>query len=178
MGKASFESWIWDTAYIEVKHYHGDNRIFSLEEYWQVWIKKSRTQSFLGVGAQHQHQNARAECTIQTMMWIAWTFMVHFSLHWLDSWSDDISLWPFAIKHVVWLYKRVPIANLAWLCKDWKQSLRQTTVPLCACMGMSGYSPPTKLQNNQKLPKWYWHARVGQTKHKSYQLYLGNQMQT
>ena len=30
------------------------------------------------------------------------------SLHWTDMGADDISLWPFAVKHAVWLYNRVP----------------------------------------------------------------------
>jgi hypothetical protein len=63
-------------------------------------------QSFLGVGA--QHQNAKAERAIQTVMYMARTFMVHASLHWTEHGVDDISLWPFAVKHAVWLYNRVP----------------------------------------------------------------------
>jgi hypothetical protein len=42
-------------AYAEVKHYHGDNDIFSAEEYCQECIDKGQTQSFSGVGAQHQN---------------------------------------------------------------------------------------------------------------------------
>jgi hypothetical protein len=34
--------------------------------------------------------------------------MVHASLHWSDHGVDDISLWPFAVKHAVWLHNRVP----------------------------------------------------------------------
>ena len=33
MGKARFEQWLWDQCVSEVKHYHGDNGIFSAEEY-------------------------------------------------------------------------------------------------------------------------------------------------
>ena len=55
MGKARFEQWLWDMAYAEVKHYHGDNGFFSAEEYHQECINKGQTQSFSGVGAQHQN---------------------------------------------------------------------------------------------------------------------------
>ncbi len=41
-------------------------------------------------------------------MYMARSFMVHASLHWTERGSDDISLWPFAVKHGVWLYNRVP----------------------------------------------------------------------
>ncbi len=65
-----------------------------------------QSQSFLGVGA--QHQDSKAERAIQTIMYMACTFMVHSSLHWTDMGADDISLWPFAVKHTVWIYNHVP----------------------------------------------------------------------
>jgi transposase InsO family protein len=64
MGKARFEQWLWDQCVSEVKHYHGDNGIFSAEEYRRDCNEKGQSQSFSGVGA--QHQNARAERAIQT----------------------------------------------------------------------------------------------------------------
>ena len=42
-----------------MKHFHGDNGIFSLEEYHLECSEKKQSQSFLGVGA--QHQNSKAE---------------------------------------------------------------------------------------------------------------------
>jgi hypothetical protein len=33
MGKACFEQWLYDQCVCEVKHYHGDNCIFSAEEF-------------------------------------------------------------------------------------------------------------------------------------------------
>jgi len=48
--------------------------------------------------------------TIQTIMYMAWTFMVHASLHWTERGSDDLSLWSFAVKHSVWIYNHVPNA--------------------------------------------------------------------
>jgi hypothetical protein len=70
------------------------------------WKEKGQSQSFSGVGA--QHQNARAEHAIQTIMFMAHSFMVHASLHWTGRGLDGILLWPFAVKHVVWIYNRVP----------------------------------------------------------------------
>jgi transposase InsO family protein len=62
MGKARFEQWLWDMCYAKVKHYHGDNGIFSAEEYRSECRDKNQSQSFSGVGA--QHRNARAERAI------------------------------------------------------------------------------------------------------------------
>ncbi len=69
MCKAHFEQWLWDQCVSEVKHYHGDNGIFSAEEYHRDCDcdEKGQSQSFSGVGA--QHQNARAERAIQTIMY-------------------------------------------------------------------------------------------------------------
>jgi hypothetical protein len=53
MGKACFEQLLWDMAYAKVKHYHGNNGIFSVEEYRQECMDKGQSQSFSGVGAQH-----------------------------------------------------------------------------------------------------------------------------
>jgi hypothetical protein len=69
-------------------------------------VRLSRFEVRSIVGA--QHQNAKAERDIQTIMYMARTFMVHSSLHWTNMGADDISLWPFAVQHAVWLYNRVP----------------------------------------------------------------------
>ncbi len=82
MGKSCIEQLLWDMAYTEVKHYHGDNGIFSAEEYCLECKEKGQCQSFSGVGA--QHQNVRAEHAIQTIIFMAHSFMVHSSLHWTD----------------------------------------------------------------------------------------------
>jgi hypothetical protein len=53
MGKARFEQWLWDQCVSKVKYYHGDNSIFSAEEYCRDCEEKGQSQSFSGVGAQH-----------------------------------------------------------------------------------------------------------------------------
>jgi hypothetical protein len=65
MGKERFKQWIYDTAYAEVKHFHGDNGIFASEQYRQECIVKGQTQSFSGVGAQHQNNRVpNRECFV------------------------------------------------------------------------------------------------------------------
>ena len=162
MGKERFEQWLYDTAYVEVKHYHGDNGIFAADQYRQECIDKGQTQTFSGVGA--QFQNAKAERAIQTIMYMARTFMVHSSLHWTEHGVDDISLWPFAVKHAVWLYNRVPnresgLTPLELITRqkaDYKDLLRSHV------WGCPAYVLEPKLQNGQKLPKWNRRSRLGQ----------------
>jgi hypothetical protein len=67
---------------------------------------KHQQQTFSGVGA--KHQIGHAERSIQTIMSIACTFMIHVSLHWDEHGSDAVALWPFAVRHAVWLYNHLP----------------------------------------------------------------------
>ncbi len=68
MGKSCFKQWHWDQCVSEVKHYHGDNSIFTAEEYYHDCEGKGKSQSFSGVGA--QHQNAPAEMlSKQSCIW-------------------------------------------------------------------------------------------------------------
>ncbi len=69
MGKYRFEEWLWEQAAAQVLHYHSDNGIFVSDEYIQDCENKGQSQSFYGVGA--QHQNAPAERAIQTIMYMA-----------------------------------------------------------------------------------------------------------
>jgi hypothetical protein len=34
--------------------------------------------------------------------------MVHAAVHWPSNGSDNISLWPFAVQHAIWLFNRIP----------------------------------------------------------------------
>ena len=89
-GKSRFDNWLRYQAAAEVYHYHGDNGIVTTKDYKHNCNKKGQTQSFSGVGA--QHQNARAEYVIQTIMYIDSNFMVQSSLHWSERGSDDLYL--------------------------------------------------------------------------------------
>ena len=112
-----------------------------------------------------QHQNAQAERgAIQTIMYMAWTFMVHSSLHWTDRGLDDISLWPFAGMHVVWLYNRVPNcqSGLTWLELLMKSKANHCDLLCSHVWGCSAIVLEPKLKNDQKLPKLNWCACVGQ----------------
>ena len=162
MGKERFEQWMYDHACVDIKHFHGDNGIFSSEEYRADCTDKMQSQSFSGVGA--QHQNSKAERAIQTIMYMARTFMVHSSLHWTDMGADDISLWPFAVKHAVWVYNRVPNreSGLTPLELITKQKADYRDILRSHVWGCPAYVLEPKLQNGQKLPKWNRRSRLGQ----------------
>ena len=119
-------------------------------------------QSFSGMGA--QHQNSKAEQAIQTIMYMARTFLVHSSLHWIDMGAYDISLWPFAVKHVVWLYNHVPnqLSGLTPLELITKQKVDHRDILRSHVRGCLVYVLEPKLQNGQKLPKWNQRSRLGQ----------------
>ena len=107
MAKEVFEEWLKEQAWVEIKHYHSDNGVFTAEDFREDCKEKYQKQSFSGVGA--QHQNAKAERDIQTIMWMARTFMLHVSIRWTEREVDTIALWGFDVKHAAWLYNCLPI---------------------------------------------------------------------
>jgi hypothetical protein len=162
MAKTQFEEWLWELACAEVKHFHGDNGIFQADEFKSDCSEKLQKQSFSGVGA--QHQNARAERSIQTIMYMARTFMLHVSLHWTEHGVDDLSLWPFAVKHAVWLHNWLPnkVTGLTPIELLTKQKTDHRDLLCTHIWGCPVFVLDSKLQNNQKIPKWNWHSRLGQ----------------
>ena len=78
MSKQRFEEWLYEQAMVEIKQLHSDNGVFVADEFKQDCKEKKQKQSFSGVGA--QHQNSKAERAIQTIMWMARTFILHVSL--------------------------------------------------------------------------------------------------
>ena len=89
-----------------MKHLHSDNGVFTAEEFREDCKDKSQSESFSGVGA--QHQNAEAERAIRTIMTMARQFLLLASLHWTERGVDDLALWSFAVKHGAWIYNRYP----------------------------------------------------------------------
>ena len=162
LAKQTFEEWLHELAFSEVKHYHGDNGIFTATEFREDCELNNQTQSFSGVGA--KHQNARAERSIQTIMAMARTYMIHVGLRWTERGSDNLALWAFAVRHAVWTYNRLPnvITGLTPYelmtrhCAD-HQDLRRSHV-----WGCPVYVLDPKIQDGGKVPKWKRRARLGQ----------------
>ena len=69
MAKLKFKQLLWEQAHASVKHYHSDNGIFHEEIFTDSCQEEGQTQSFSGVGA--QHQNSEAERAIQmSCVWL------------------------------------------------------------------------------------------------------------
>ena len=162
MAKHSFEEWLFELACVEVKRYHSDNGIFIAEEFREDCKDKNQKQSFSGVGA--KHQNARAERSIQTIMYMARTFMLHTALHWNEKGVDNLALWPFAVKHAVWLYNRVPnrITGLTPIELLTKTKADHRDLLRSHVWGCPTYVLDARLQDGKKIPKWNKRARIGQ----------------
>jgi hypothetical protein len=122
------------------------------KSFWRDCKEKRQSQSFSGIGA--QHQNARAECEIQTIMYMAQTFMIHASLHLTERGSDGLSLWSFGVKHSVWIYNLVlnVRSGLTLLELITRERSDYMDLLFCHVWGCSVFILEAKLQNDQKLP--------------------------
>ncbi len=96
-------------------------------------------------------------------MFMACSFMVHASLHWTDQGLDDISLWPFAVKHAVWIYNRVPNrqSGLTPLELLMKSKADHRDILRAHVWGCPAIVLEPQVQNDKKLPKWNRCAQVG-----------------
>jgi hypothetical protein len=109
MAKMCFKEWLWETAAAETSHLHCDNGIFTVDMFWADCKMKNQSQSISGIGA--KHENVMAERAIQTIIYMARTFMVHVPLNWCERGVDDLSLWGFAVKHSAWIHNHIPNLN-------------------------------------------------------------------
>ena len=56
--KRKFDEWLYEEARVAVKHYHSDNEVFNAEIFTESCEADGQTQTFSGVGAQHQNGEA------------------------------------------------------------------------------------------------------------------------
>ena len=160
-GKLRFENFL-ESIGITIKHLHSDNGIFIAKDFRDDCSSKGQTQTFSGVGA--QHQNGAAERAIQTIFWMARTYMLHVALRWNEYDVDSPKLWPFAVQHATWVYNRVPniktgltpLERISGIKADHRDLLRTHV------WGSPCYVLDPKLQNSKKLGKFDKRARLGQ----------------
>ena len=96
---------------VAVNNYHSDNRVFTAEAFTASNKEGGRSQTFNGVGA--QHKNAETERSIQTVVYMARTFMINCALYQGENGSDNLTLLSFVLDHVAWLYKDP--SNARWI---------------------------------------------------------------
>ena len=78
----------------------------SVHKSFMITVKKKNRQNFSGVGV--HHQNEMAEQSIQTIMLMAWTYMINVGLRWNEWGIDSLALWPIVVWHSAWMYNCVP----------------------------------------------------------------------
>jgi len=162
--KERFEEWLYEMACSEIIYLHSDNGVSVADEFREDCKEKDQTQSFSGVGAQAQHQNAQAERAIQTIMNMTRTFMIHVSLHCNEHGLDNPSLWPCAVYHVAWLYKQLPnqVIGLMSLERLTELITNHCDILQARVWGCPVFVLNPKLQDGKKIPKWNHCARMGQ----------------
>ena len=135
--------------------------MFTADVFQEDCAQKHQSQSFSGIGT--HSPNAHAEHAIQTDMYMARTFMLHVLLHRSECVVDDLALWPFAVEHANWLYKRMlskvteitMLKCLTMICSDHWNLLR-THIWECSAFMLN-----TKLQNSQLIPKMKSKCLIG-----------------
>ena len=89
---------------VHIKHYHADNGIFNSQEFMASVESSHQTISFCGVGA--HHQSGVAEHQIRELTELARTQLLH-AIHNKPKAVNE-SLWPYALRHVSYLYNPFP----------------------------------------------------------------------
>ena len=110
--KNKFESWLWDTARVSVKHYHCDDGVFTADAFTGSCKEEGKSQTFSGVGA--QHQNTEAERSIQYVVYMDRIFMIHCDLHWGGAWFRQPCSLVFCVRSCGLAVQQDP-ANAHWL---------------------------------------------------------------
>jgi hypothetical protein len=77
-----------------------NNEIFASAAWKEHLHGMQQTQRISGIGT--HHQNAVAECAIQTMTTSARAMLLHIKVHWPDEY--DTRLLPFSLQYKAWLY--------------------------------------------------------------------------
>ena len=145
------------------KSYHSDNGIFISDHFRSDYCHKKQSQSFSGVGS--QHQNGKAKQAIQTISYWDWSMMTNVALHWPADNSDSVWLWAFAVTRAAWLYNHLPNNNLGWMfpleifTKTQSDHRDLLGTKVCGC---PTFILHPKLQDDQKIPKFNRRSWMGQ----------------
>ena len=158
ISKHAFERFA-DGFGITIKEYLSDNQPFSADLFRQDCTNQNQSQSFSGVGSQHQN---RVERSVQTIFNWARALLLHFTLHWPA--QAQLNLWPFALDYAVWLWNNIPdlqkrLSPLELFASSVHQDYK--LVQRARVFGCPVYVLDPKLQDGKKLPKWSKRSRMG-----------------
>jgi hypothetical protein len=143
-----------------LKQFRADTVPFNSAEFRRNLEVNGQVITFSGTSA--HHQNGVAERSIQTITRWARAMLLHSVIMWHD--QADLSLWPFALQHAVYLWNNLPnnTTNLAPL--ETFTGIRfsnYTHLRRLHVWGCPVYVLDPKLQDGKKIPKWEPCSRCG-----------------
>ena len=144
---------------VGVQSYQSDNGTFASREYEEDLKNLRQHQRFAGVGA--HHQNGVAERSIQTIMSMARTMMIHAHIRWPD--VQDLSLWPMAVHYATYIYNHTPNPSTGIAPID---IMTRTRMPRHQLADLHTWGCPTyvlepDLHDGKKIPRWQPRSRRG-----------------
>ena len=145
---------------VAIQGYHGDNGIFTAQQFEAHLLSQSQTLKLSGVGA--HHQNGVAERAIGLVVARARTMMLHAALHWPE--VADTQLWPMALSYSVHLWNITPRLDSGFSPLEVFTGNKQEfdlDVRTLHVWGCPAYVLDPVLQDGKKLPKWKPRARRG-----------------
>ena len=92
-----------------IQEYHTDNGLFTFKDFMDALIEKYQHIRFSGAG--DDNQNGVTKRGIQTVFRMARNMMIHSATR-IPKGTITAELWPMAIDHAVWVYKKMH-------CKDY-----------------------------------------------------------
>lgn len=150
---------------ITPKEYRFDNgSAFISQKFTQHLVDQKQQSTFAGVGA--HSQNGVAERSIQTVVSMARTMMIHAAIHWPG--VHDTCLWPMAVAHATYIHNRMPrrdtgLSPYELLSRtNWE---RKKLLDLHV-WGCPTYVLDPRVQDGKQIPRWTPRSRRGQ--------YMGN----
>ena len=135
------------------QRYRSDNAaIFHSHEYKKHLESFSQTQKYAGVG-QH-HANGIVEKAIQDIQSTARTMLIHLAIHWPE--QADLSLWPMAIDHAVFIHNHLPnpATGLSPMDKFSRQRWPHSKYHDIHVFGCPTYVLDKKIADGKTLPKF------------------------
>ena len=145
---------------VAIQGYHGDNGIFTAQQFQAHLQSQNQTLKLSGVGA--HHQNGVAERAIGLVVGRARTMMLHAALHWPE--VADTQLWPMALSYSVHLWNVTPRLDSGFSPLEVFTGCKQEfdlDVRTLHVWGCPAYVLDPVLQDGKKLPKWKPRARRG-----------------
>jgi hypothetical protein len=150
--KENYELMCRDLGVVAQSFLTDNGSAFSSKGFASELAKFEQIIRFAGTGA--HHHNGRAERSIQTIMAIARTMMLHSAIHWPD--VSDACLWPMAVQHAVFLHNHMPNEDTGISPHDLftRSRWEQRKFHDLHVWGCPVYVLEKAMHDGKKLPRW------------------------